>query len=726
VAEVSYRITAKDESRAALDSASKHVTDLQQKTEKATAGLHAGWLKATVAITGAVVAFKAISRTFDELAKKWAVQEQAVAGLDAAIKSVGNEGVVSSAKVQALAKSLQAVTTYGDEATISAAGILEQLSGLNQKGLEKTIPLVQDMAAAMHLDLFTAASLVGKTLGSTTNALSRYGVVLDATAPPAEKLAQLTQVMTEKFGGMAQALGSTTTGKITQVKNAFGDLQEQLGRVVTSIQAAGSEGMLKVLNGVTKWLEDNGDKIINFFIHFPEIAQVAFSHLFDIVKGYFTGDFWINFFTITWQNFKDIGVAAFHWEINYLNAIKEVFWEPLKVGFEWIIYGIRIAFVAAVNALIGILNNLLTPINATISVINKISGKNVGPVGIGKLTGANIPKPEKVDIGAMLGAAGQAAGSLGDLIKTIAVSSAREAGAVLKPFGDFAKNIAPEIQKILEKELPAWMKSGVEKGATAAGAAAGAVAAGGLPSGKTGGLGAVPFASGAASPISGFAQAMMSVVQVVSPLIGMFGGLIGSLASVQAVLNPLTVIFNAALSVLQPVIDGVLAPLIGIFVILGRALGAVLVPIVQALSPVIMFLTEAFIWLYNHALVPVANAFIFVGNLIKTAIAAVMNGIIALINGALGWLGVHLGYVKAPASLTSGFLQTINANDVTAAGAQYNSASGGAGGTAAQYSSGPSVNVSVVINTNVILGTKQDFAVWIAQEIKNAVQLGLA
>ena len=50
-----------------------------------------------------------------------------------------------------------------------------------------------DFAAAKGVDLVTAADLVAKSFGSSTNALSRYGVQVEGAAGSTERLEQLTQ-----------------------------------------------------------------------------------------------------------------------------------------------------------------------------------------------------------------------------------------------------------------------------------------------------------------------------------------------------------------------------------------------------------------------------------------------------------------------------------------------------------------------------------------------------
>ena len=73
------------------------------------------------------------------------------------------------------AKELQKTTLFGDEETIAAQSMLAMM-GLEEAEILKLIPLIQDFAAAKGMDLVTASDLVAKSMGSSTNALSRYGI----------------------------------------------------------------------------------------------------------------------------------------------------------------------------------------------------------------------------------------------------------------------------------------------------------------------------------------------------------------------------------------------------------------------------------------------------------------------------------------------------------------------------------------------------------------------
>ncbi|MHA1225260.1 MAG: hypothetical protein ACTSPV_00790 [Candidatus Hodarchaeales archaeon] len=218
---VEVPIIGRDQTGQAVASAKKNIGGLS----KLVKSYYAEMAAAAAAVYGMVRSMKSLTDAYSK-------QQEALTKLYTSLKNTGQYTPEYFNELQKLASGLQQVTVYGDEATLSAAALLQSLAGLSQEGLKQAIPLVQDLAAGMGIDLETAASLVGKTLGSTTNALSRYGLILDATAPPSEKLAQLTEQINQKFGGMAQALGGTFQGQLTQFKNLIGDIKERLGAVL--------------------------------------------------------------------------------------------------------------------------------------------------------------------------------------------------------------------------------------------------------------------------------------------------------------------------------------------------------------------------------------------------------------------------------------------------------------------------------------------------------------
>ena len=127
------------------------------------------------------------------------------------------------------AKELQKTTLFGDEATIAAQSMLAMM-GLTEEEVVKLIPLIQDFATAKGMDLVTAADLVAKSMGSSTNALSRYGIEITGAVGSSERLDTAVNQLTEKFEGQAEAAAKVGAGPLIQIGNQLGDIAEELGQ----------------------------------------------------------------------------------------------------------------------------------------------------------------------------------------------------------------------------------------------------------------------------------------------------------------------------------------------------------------------------------------------------------------------------------------------------------------------------------------------------------------
>jgi hypothetical protein len=217
----------------------------------------------------------------------------------------------------------------------------------------------------------------------------------------------------------------------------------------------------------------------------------------------------------------------------------------------------------------------------------------------------------------------------------------------------------------------------------------------------------------------------LDIGAIFSGAAGAFMKLISSVESVSALLDPIGTILQAALDVLAPILNSLLAPLVGMLTIIGQTIGKVLTPILQLLEPVLLLLSYAFVFTYNYGILPFANALIWVANLLYNIMATVWNGIATAINFLLGWLGVHLQTLEARA-LNAGFLEAIDVNSLSAAGT---STINNSAGTSASYTSARPIYVNVEINTEVITGEGGGFrqlAIKMQNEIQDVLALGLA
>ena len=130
------------------------------------------------------------------------------------------------------ASALQQQTAFGDEAILGVQALIAAFTD-DEEQIAKLTETTLDLAAAKGMDLTAAADLVSKSFGSSTNALSRYGIVVEGVEGSTERLEMLTENVAELFGGQAKAQADTMTGSIEQMKNAMGDAAENMGKVLS-------------------------------------------------------------------------------------------------------------------------------------------------------------------------------------------------------------------------------------------------------------------------------------------------------------------------------------------------------------------------------------------------------------------------------------------------------------------------------------------------------------
>jgi hypothetical protein len=171
------------------------------------------------------------------------------------------------------ASELQKKTLFGDEETIRAQALIAAFVK-EEETIKRIIPLVQDMAAAKQMDLASAADLVAKTLGSSTNALSRYGIEVKGSVGSIERLNSLVKGLSSAFKGQAEAMAEADTS-LTQLKNKWGDFSEFLASVVIGIGPAVEDSIRAIgVKEISSW-----DKFLALFnqAKLAEVQAMAYA-----------------------------------------------------------------------------------------------------------------------------------------------------------------------------------------------------------------------------------------------------------------------------------------------------------------------------------------------------------------------------------------------------------------------------------------------------------------
>ena len=170
--------------------------------------------------------------------------ERAQNRLYSLMRNVTGTTAEQAAEVVNLTEAMQQYTTVGDDIGQVGASQLATFQ-LQTESLKKLLPSLYDMAVAtkgVHVEqkeMIDVANVMGKAMLGQTGMLSRYGITMtDAqrkilqTGNETERTAMLVDVLSQNFGGLAEAAAQTTEGIREQTALAWSDVKEGMGEVL--------------------------------------------------------------------------------------------------------------------------------------------------------------------------------------------------------------------------------------------------------------------------------------------------------------------------------------------------------------------------------------------------------------------------------------------------------------------------------------------------------------
>jgi phage-related protein len=151
--------------------------------------------------------------------------------LRTAVLATNNASNLSYVSWGEYAKRMNAVVTaqsnlsaYSRGDLKNALATLTTVTGSASKGLD-LLSLATDLARGRHMDLSSAAQLVGRVADGNVGILKRYGIVLGKGATATQALAAIHQ----KYAGQAKAFGDSSAGAAAKFANALRQLQVTVG-----------------------------------------------------------------------------------------------------------------------------------------------------------------------------------------------------------------------------------------------------------------------------------------------------------------------------------------------------------------------------------------------------------------------------------------------------------------------------------------------------------------
>lgn len=126
------------------------------------------------------------------------------------------------------ASALQQTTGFGDESIIAAQAQLAAFTD-NEEQIQGLTKATLDFASAQGMSLNEAAKLVGKSIGSSTNAMSRYGITVEGAVGSTQRFDSAIAGISQLFEGQANARLLSFNGQLELAAGNIGDVGEDLG-----------------------------------------------------------------------------------------------------------------------------------------------------------------------------------------------------------------------------------------------------------------------------------------------------------------------------------------------------------------------------------------------------------------------------------------------------------------------------------------------------------------
>lgn len=199
-----------------------------------------GIYKSVQRILTAYLSWQGIKGLLGTIIEETRNQEQANTLLEARLKSTGYAAGLTADELKNMSERLRDVSTYEDDAILSAENLLLTFKNVKGDTFEKATIAAMDMATALGGDLESSIMRIGKALQEPTKgvtALRRVGVQLTGTQEEMIKkfiktgdvaAAQniILKELESQFGGSAVAARNTLGGAIDALKIKFRDLFE--------------------------------------------------------------------------------------------------------------------------------------------------------------------------------------------------------------------------------------------------------------------------------------------------------------------------------------------------------------------------------------------------------------------------------------------------------------------------------------------------------------------
>lgn len=264
---------------------------------------------------------------------------------------------------------------FTDDQTRDSLALLVAQTGDIEEAT-KRYALAQDLARGANIDVVAASKLLGKVTEDNVNVLARYGIAAHEGMTETE----LFGLVQKKFGGQAETFAKSVPGMFARLKDAFGEMKEQIGytllpllilltnfflnTVLPTIQKVAdliSIEFAGAFKTVTEFVQNRAIPAIEEFISklSPGLLQAAKdvkAELPEVLKTFAEG---LKAVAVPLGSFAE-SIAALATDINVLGSLATI------SGLLYVLPNLWLVLAAAVIAVVGAIG-LLTRDKAELS-----------------------------------------------------------------------------------------------------------------------------------------------------------------------------------------------------------------------------------------------------------------------------------------------------------------------------------------------------------------------
>jgi polyhydroxyalkanoate synthesis regulator phasin len=246
-----------------------------EKSKTGLESLKSEWFAVTAKIAAATAVIYGVKKALTSFVNEAAESEAIEKRLQFALETTGYSWQYAKSAVDKFANSIQETTRFSDDQALQALTDMMMYTNDFAKA-QMGAKLAMDMSIRTGQDLGSASRLIGMAITGNVEMLGRYipqlrnlDSILGENATMAQKSTYAMKIVSENFGGTAQADINTYSGKLDQMKNAWNDLKKTIGndflpvlketfdwlnKIFKSWKGDELEGLKKELKNFEAWL----------------------------------------------------------------------------------------------------------------------------------------------------------------------------------------------------------------------------------------------------------------------------------------------------------------------------------------------------------------------------------------------------------------------------------------------------------------------------------------